>query len=40
MLENSKVVIDIDTCTKCRACVNVCSRYYSFDSDVLFNPNV
>ena len=35
MLENSRVIVDIDSCTKCRACVNVCKRYYHLDSDVL-----
>jgi nitroreductase/NAD-dependent dihydropyrimidine dehydrogenase PreA subunit len=34
MLENSKVFIDIDSCTKCKACVNECRLYY-FDSDTL-----
>ena len=34
MLENSKVIIDIDSCTKCQACVNLCS-FYSFNSDAL-----
>lgn len=34
MLENSKIIIDIDACTKCKACVNEC-HYYHFDSDIL-----
>lgn len=34
MLENSKIIVDIDSCTKCNACVDEC-RFYSFDSDVL-----
>lgn len=34
MLENSKIIIDIDSCTKCKACVNECNYYY-FDSDIL-----
>lgn len=34
MLENSKIIVDIDSCTKCNACVKEC-RFYSFDSDVL-----
>jgi nitroreductase/NAD-dependent dihydropyrimidine dehydrogenase PreA subunit len=34
MLENSKIIIDIDSCDKCRACVNEC-HYYYFESDVL-----
>ncbi len=34
MLENSKIIIDIDACTKCRACVNEC-QYYYFDSEIL-----
>lgn len=31
MLENSKIILDIDSCTKCKACVNEC-RYYYFES--------
>jgi len=31
MLENSKVIVDLDSCTKCKACANEC-RYYVFDS--------
>ena len=34
MLENSKIIVDIDSCTKCNACVDEC-QYYYFDSDVL-----
>ena len=34
MLENSKIIIDLDSCTKCKACVNECNYYY-FDSDTL-----
>jgi len=34
MLENSKIIIDIDACTKCKACVTEC-HYYYFDSEVL-----
>lgn len=34
MLENSKIIVDVDSCTKCNACVKEC-RFYSFDSDVL-----
>jgi len=34
MLENSKIIVDIDVCTKCKACVNEC-RYYYFEADVL-----
>ena len=34
MLENSKIIIDLDSCTKCKACVNEC-QYYYFDSDTL-----
>lgn len=34
MLENSKIIVDIDSCTKCNACVDEC-RFYSFDSDIL-----
>jgi nitroreductase/NAD-dependent dihydropyrimidine dehydrogenase PreA subunit len=32
MLENSKVIVDIDSCTRCKACANECYYYY-FDSD-------
>ncbi|MCJ7651834.1 MAG: nitroreductase family protein [Candidatus Lokiarchaeota archaeon] len=32
MLENSKVIVDIDSCTRCKACANEC-HYYYFDSD-------
>ena len=38
MLENSKIVVDIESCTKCEACVNEC-RYYYFDSDNLCLAN-
>ena len=34
ILENSKIIVDIDSCTKCEACVNEC-RFYYFDSDIL-----
>ena len=34
MLENSKIIIDIAACTKCKACVNEC-HYYYFDSEIL-----
>ncbi len=34
MLENSKIIIDLDVCTRCKACVNECS-YYHFDSEIL-----
>ncbi|MFX0188577.1 MAG: nitroreductase family protein [Candidatus Hodarchaeota archaeon] len=34
MLENSKIIIDIDSCTNCKACVNEC-QYYHFDSENL-----
>ncbi len=34
MLENSKIIVDIKSCTKCKACVNECN-YYDFDSDTL-----
>jgi len=34
MLENSKVIINLDDCTKCKACVNECN-YYHFDSETL-----
>ena len=34
VLENSKVIVDINSCTKCRACVEECNYFY-FDSDVL-----
>jgi nitroreductase/NAD-dependent dihydropyrimidine dehydrogenase PreA subunit len=32
MLENSKVIVDIESCTRCKACANEC-HYYNFDSD-------
>ncbi|MHA1668940.1 MAG: nitroreductase family protein [Promethearchaeota archaeon] len=35
MLENSKVIVDIDSCTKCMACANEC-HYYYFDSDKMY----
>ena len=35
MLENSKVIVDIDSCTRCNACANEC-RYYYFDSDNMY----
>ncbi|MFX1569255.1 MAG: nitroreductase family protein [Promethearchaeota archaeon] len=34
VLENSKVIIDIDSCTKCKACADECYFYY-FESDNL-----
>ncbi|MFX1392403.1 MAG: nitroreductase family protein [Promethearchaeota archaeon] len=34
MLENSKIIIDIDACIKCKACVNECYYYY-FESETL-----
>ncbi|TKJ24180.1 MAG: hypothetical protein CEE43_00420 [Promethearchaeota archaeon Loki_b32] len=34
MLENSKIVVDIDSCTKCKACIEEC-RYYYFDAENL-----
>ena len=34
MLENSKIIVDIDSCTKCNACVDEC-RFYSYDSEIL-----
>ncbi|MFX1418162.1 MAG: nitroreductase family protein [Promethearchaeota archaeon] len=34
MLENSKIIVDIDSCTKCEACVKECGYYY-FDSNNL-----
>ncbi len=34
VLENSKIIIDIDTCTKCKACADECNYYY-FESDNL-----
>ena len=36
MLENSRVIVDIDSCTKCRACVRDCvAKLYLFESDRL-----
>jgi len=35
MLENSKIIVDIDSCTKCKACVDEC-HYYYFDLGVLY----
>ena len=35
MLENSRVIVDIDSCTKCQACANECNYYY-FESDKLY----
>lgn len=32
MLENSRVIVDLDSCTKCKACSDEC-RYYYFESD-------
>ncbi len=34
MLENSKIFINLDVCTRCKACVNECSYYY-FNSEIL-----
>jgi len=34
MLENSKVIFNLDLCTKCKACANEC-QYYYFDSEDL-----
>ncbi len=34
VLENSKVIIDMDSCTKCKACADECHFYY-FESDEL-----
>jgi len=34
MLENSKIIVDIDSCNKCKACVDECYYYY-FDSGIL-----
>ena len=34
VLENSKVIVDIDSCTKCRACTDEC-HYYYFEADNL-----
>ena len=41
MLENSKMIIDIDSCTKCKACVRDCvAKLYLFESDRLqFSEN-
>lgn len=33
-LENSKIIVDIDSCTKCKACAEEC-RFYYFKSDKL-----
>lgn len=35
MLENTRVIVDVDSCTKCQACANEC-RYYYFDADTLY----
>jgi nitroreductase/NAD-dependent dihydropyrimidine dehydrogenase PreA subunit len=36
MLENAKIIIDIDSCTKCKACVRDCvANLYLFESDRL-----
>lgn len=32
MLENSRVIVDLDSCTKCKACSDECQFYY-FESD-------
>ncbi|MFW9968955.1 MAG: nitroreductase family protein [Candidatus Odinarchaeota archaeon] len=32
MLENSRVIVDLDSCTKCKACSDEC-QYYYFESD-------
>jgi len=34
MLENSKVIVDIDSCTTCEACAEEC-QFYHFDSGVM-----
>ena len=34
MLENSKIIVDVNSCTKCGACVDECSYFY-FESDTL-----
>ncbi|MFX1364128.1 MAG: nitroreductase family protein [Promethearchaeota archaeon] len=34
MLENTKIIVDLESCTKCKACVNVC-RHFIFESDNL-----
>jgi len=34
VLENSKVIIDMDSCTKCKACADEC-HFYCFESDNL-----
>lgn len=40
MLENSRVIVDIESCTKCKACANEC-QYYYFDSDsMLFHEDM
>lgn len=38
MLENSKIIIDIDSCNNCKACANECNFYY-FESDILHIKN-
>jgi len=36
VIENSKITVDVDNCTKCKACVNECPRsLYYFESDQL-----
>ena len=40
MLENSKVIVDLGSCSKCMACANEC-RYYIFDSgDICFHEDM
>lgn len=35
MLENSKVIVDLDSCNRCKACSNECF-YYQFDGDEMY----
>lgn len=35
MLENSKVIVDLNSCTKCKACADECF-YYQFDGDTMY----
>lgn len=35
MLENSKVIVDLNSCNKCKACAKECF-YYQFDGDTMY----
>jgi nitroreductase/NAD-dependent dihydropyrimidine dehydrogenase PreA subunit len=40
VLENARVIVDIDSCTKCKACSDECDYFYFKDDDLHFDKTM